>query len=145
MPCLQVVILRTFPPVKALLCEEVPGGGDGTLGCDIPARAQVGLDYYGSFRMQEFFGTDAVVFTPESWLDVESDPGRLQKVSAGSETAFRRGRGQCPGKMVAPMELNKAFVAVRTSLTGPIIRRAVSDFGAKDNGSGLCTSYVGPN
>ncbi|KAH6686968.1 pisatin demethylase [Plectosphaerella plurivora] len=110
LPYLQAVIresLRIFAPQTPLLNKVVPKGGDVVSGIALPEGTQVGMDGWGILRSKEHWGSDALIFRPERWLEV--DEARREEMGRALDALFGYGRYKCLGRSIAFMELNKSL------------------------------------
>ncbi|KAH6629589.1 cytochrome P450 [Boeremia exigua] len=111
MPYLQAVIkegLRMKSPAGGAFFKTVPSGGDVINGLFVPAGTEIGVSHLSFLHSKQIFGSDAMVFRPERWL--EADPEYLTKMNSVVDLIFHAGKYQCLGKSVALMEFNKLFV-----------------------------------
>ncbi|KAK4140506.1 Pisatin demethylase [Dichotomopilus funicola] len=111
MPYLQAVIiesLRIFSPFTGLPFKVVPPEGDIIDGKPVPGGTLVAPNFWTTGQNRVLFGSDADVFRPERWLQVDAtQKAEMRRVA---ELAFGYGRWGCAGKMIAFLELNKVFV-----------------------------------
>ncbi|KAL6857328.1 cytochrome P450 [Trichoderma novae-zelandiae] len=111
LPYLQAVIkegLRTFPPIAGLMSKEVPPQGDRWNGVFIPGGTRVGYSIWAITRREDIWGTDALEFRPERWL--EPPPDKVKEMESTLDLIFSYGRWLCLGRTIALIELNKVFV-----------------------------------
>ncbi|EON97694.1 putative pisatin demethylase protein [Phaeoacremonium minimum UCRPA7] len=113
LPYLQAVIregLRVHPPVVGHMGTTVPKGGDVILGVPVPEGTDVGWAAFGVQHNKAIYGSDAIMFRPERWLDASE--AQLKTMTSTWELIFKYGKWQCLGRSVALLELNKIFVEV---------------------------------
>ncbi|ORY58096.1 cytochrome P450 [Pseudomassariella vexata] len=109
-PYLQAIIyegLRMRTPAPGLYLKTVPAEGEVIHGKFIPGGTAIGMNNASLQRSTKLFGSDADVFWPERFLEVDAET-RLE-MERNVELAFGYGRWMCAGKPVAFMELNKVF------------------------------------
>ncbi|CAK7271321.1 hypothetical protein SEPCBS119000_004540 [Sporothrix epigloea] len=111
LPYLQAVIregLRMWPPANGLL-PKVSMTDDVICGVNVPAGTSVAWAAWTVMHDKEVFGEDAYQFRPERWLN--ASPDKLRAMDQTALLGFAGGsRSECPGKMVAMIELNKVLV-----------------------------------
>ncbi|KAF7872456.1 hypothetical protein EAF04_003377 [Stromatinia cepivora] len=111
-PYLQAVIkegLRKFTVIAGLLPKTVPEGGDMINGFEVPGGTDISLCSIAITHSKATFGTDADIFRPERWLEVD-DIDKLRKMNVTADLVFDSGKWSCSGKKVAMMEMGKVLV-----------------------------------
>ena len=102
--------LRMWPPFAGLQSKIAPPGGETVNGVFLPSGIEIGYNQHSTMRRKEIFGTDAIVFRPERWLEAAGE--QLQEMERTQDMVFGSGRFSCLGKDVAIMELSKIFPAL---------------------------------
>jgi cytochrome P450 len=113
LPYLQAIIkegLRIYPPATGLASKVVPPAGDTINGVFLPGGTKVGANFWALMRRTDIFGSDAMAFRPERWL--EASPEQLVSMEKTQELVWGYGKYVCLGRGVALIELNKIFVEV---------------------------------
>ncbi|KAI1107092.1 cytochrome P450 [Jackrogersella minutella] len=108
---LQAVIyegLRINIPFSGLTMKQVPPEGDTIHGKFVPGGTRIAHSFLSVQRSTSIFGTDADLFRPERWLNI--DPEKHREMTQTVELVFGYGRFGCSGKNIAFIELNKAYV-----------------------------------
>jgi cytochrome P450 len=121
MPYLQAVVLEGFrmrPAVVYGHFKSVPVGGD-TLpnGIRLPGGTAIAPNYIALTRRTDVWGTDADLFRPERFLEV--DAAKRHEMERALDLNFGLGRWQCAGRNIALIEMNKVFFEVRGSSSSP--------------------------
>ncbi|KAK4171812.1 putative cytochrome P450 E-class, group I [Triangularia setosa] len=114
LPYMQAVIhegLRMMPISAFGFPKRVPSKGDMMCGQHVPGGTDIFPNNLAIQRSKKVFGDDADVFQPERWL-IENTRGAEHRslMVRHIEVIFGHGRWQCPGRMLAWVELNKIFV-----------------------------------
>ncbi|KAK0624348.1 cytochrome P450 [Immersiella caudata] len=113
LPYLQAVLhegMRILPMTMTGFGKCVGPEGDTLCGIPIPPGTDVYPNNMALMYNKDVFGEDVNVFRPERWTEADAE----QKVLMRSyvDIIFSKGRWQCPGKILAWMEMNKLFVEV---------------------------------
>lgn len=98
------------PPTLMGFSKRVPPNGDTICGKFVPGGTDIMTNMYSMLRNRDVFGEDADAYRPERFLEVD-EKNKSQQIKV-IDLAFGHGRWGCPGKALAWMELNKAFVEV---------------------------------
>ncbi|EFQ26012.1 cytochrome P450 [Colletotrichum graminicola] len=111
LPYLQAVIyeaIRVRPPgLYYGHFKSVPPGGDTVDGVFLPGSTAISRSLIGMMMSTEIFGSDAEIFRPERFLEV--DAAKRVELERVVELAFGHGRWMCAGKHVAFTQLTKAI------------------------------------
>lgn len=99
------------PPVLGLLPKVVPAGGDTLGGQWVPGGTNICSNTGALLRSRSLFGSDADVFRPERFTELEDTP-RRRDMERNVEFAFGSGQWQCVGKRIAFMKLRKTVFEV---------------------------------
>lgn len=108
LPYLQAVIkegLRLHSATGLPLARLVPAPGIIIAGLDFPGGATVGINSWVAHQNQSVYGSDAHVWRPERWLEIQ-DQGRGAEVEKFF-FAFGMGSRTCVGKNVSLIEMSK--------------------------------------
>lgn len=98
------------PAAPILFNKIVPPQGDVVDGVFLPGGTSVGQNLFPLMRSREHWGSDADMFRPERFLEVDNHTrvGMERLV----EMVFGYGRYGCGGKPLALMELHKVIFEV---------------------------------
>lgn len=108
LPYLQAVIkegLRLHSATGLPLARIVPPPGSTIAGIKFPGGATVGINSWVAHQNQSVYGSDADVWRPERWLEIQ-DEGRGAEVEKFF-FAFGMGSRTCIGKNVSLIEMSK--------------------------------------
>lgn len=108
--------LRMRPGTTGTFPKVVPPHGETIQGKFIPGGTRIASNIPAVLRDTDVFGSDAALFRPERWLDVEGP--RRTEMENHVEMVFGTGRWMCGGKPIAFMELYKTFFEVCDILDG---------------------------
>ena len=106
--------LRIMPPALNGFPKQVPPEGDTIQGVFVPGGTEIFINIWNMARNEDIFGPDVETFRPERFLE-SSEEGRARMMKI-VDLVFGHGRWQCPGKLLALIELNKIFVQVSRKL-----------------------------
>ncbi|VBB81712.1 Putative cytochrome P450 E-class, group I [Podospora comata] len=116
LPYMQAVInegLRMMPISAFGFPKRVPAEGDMICGIHVPGGTDIFPNNLAIQRSKKVFGDDVDVFRPERWLiENTRGPEHRSLMVRHIEVIFGHGRWQCPGRMLAWVQLNKVFVEV---------------------------------
>ncbi|KAK4446109.1 putative cytochrome P450 E-class, group I [Podospora aff. communis PSN243] len=113
LPYLQAVLhegMRILPVTMTGFGKRVGPEGDTLCGIPVPPETEVYPNNQALMYSKDVFGEDVNVFRPERWI--EADAERRVVMRNYVDILFSKGRWQCPGKIMAWMEMNKVFVEV---------------------------------
>jgi cytochrome P450 len=104
-------IIKVHPPVVNLFSRITPPSGDTVTIANtthqIPGNTLIGYSAWSMHRNNRvLYGSDAPVFRPERWLDVD-DAARLAQMTKTNDMIFGHGRWVCLGRNVALIEIHK--------------------------------------
>lgn len=99
------------PPVLGLLPKVVPAGGDTVGGQWVPGGTSICSNTGALLRSRSLFGTDADVFRPERFTELDAATSR-RDMERNVEFAFGSGQWQCVGRRIAFMKLSKTVFEV---------------------------------
>ncbi|KAJ5094715.1 hypothetical protein N7456_010576 [Penicillium angulare] len=108
MPYLQAVIkeaLRMHAATGLPMWREVPAGGAQISGRFFPAGTVVGVNSWVPHYDEKVF-PNATTFSPERWLEAESEPERLKEMNQ-MYMPFGLGSRTCIGKHISILEMSK--------------------------------------
>ncbi|KAM7201549.1 Cytochrome P450 [Naviculisporaceae sp. PSN 640] len=110
LPYLQAVLYEgiRIQPALALPQTKVAGpGGDTFESQFIPAGTRITVNIFSLMRNKDVFGEDVETFRPERF--VEASDKKCVEMEKDVEMYFGHGRYMCAGKMIAFMEMSKAY------------------------------------
>jgi cytochrome P450 len=108
LPYLQAVIkeaLRLHPATGLPMGRVVPPSGAMITNRNFPGGATVGINSWVAHRNKSVYGSDADVWRPERWLEIEQE-GRGAEVERFF-FAFGMGSRTCVGKNLSLLEVSK--------------------------------------
>ncbi|KAJ5266557.1 hypothetical protein N7478_009365 [Penicillium angulare] len=108
MPYLQAVIkeaLRMHAATGLPMWREVPAGGAKISGRFFPAGTVVGVNSWVTHYDEKVF-PNATTFSPERWLEAESEPERMKDMNQ-MYMPFGLGSRTCIGKHISILEMSK--------------------------------------
>ncbi|KAK0461977.1 cytochrome P450 monooxygenase pc-bph [Desarmillaria tabescens] len=98
--------LRMYSAVPGSLPRVVPEGGMSISGHDIVAGATVGVHIYSLHHDPTVWGHDADTFSPDRWLEIDTE------VMRRAFKPFSDGPAACIGKTLAMVQLHIALASV---------------------------------